>query len=164
MKRISLVFMCCFLISFLGCGASTSSSGRPNTISVEDAIKQANSTPKRVKESGTSLEYVGCEVVENKFLGTIVSIYFDFENTSNENKIFAYTYTVKAFQDGVEMDREILFDDKYDDNSIKEIQPGAKIRVSVSFEYEDEKPIILEVCPWISLNNEILMKMEVTPK
>lgn len=163
MKKISFVLLICFTLSLCGCIIRVSDGNQKETTKKEDAINQQESEHD-VQKSKTNLDYIGCEIIDDDYHGKVIMFCFDFENVSEENKMFAYTYTVKAFQNGVEMEDAIFVENEYDDNASKEIRPNTKIKVAESFEYRDtESPIILEVYPWISFTNEKLMEIEINP-
>lgn len=163
-KKIILTIVLIFCIGLGGCLIRVPSLPEQETEKKEDTISKQESKPE-VTKAPTNINYVGGEIMTDDYYGKIVLFYFDFENVSEDNKTFAYTYTVKAFQNGVEMDRAYMVDNEYDDNSIKEIRPNTKIKVAESFVLNDDKsPIVLEVSPWISFNNEKLMEIEINIK
>lgn len=116
-------------------------------------------------ESGTEFDYEDMHVrYTNHELGQNMAgektliVYFDFTNNSSENKSFAYSFSAKAFQNGVELDASLLFSNDTCKNRDNEIQPGTTVPVGVDFVLgEDMSDISLQVTPWISFTDEILM-------
>lgn len=160
------VFFMFFLFTFFlgGCLLPTIEFDEEEATSKTDSVNKVEEKHD-VEKSETNLDYVGCEIIEDDYHGKVFIAYFDFENVSNENKEFLYTYTVKAFQKGVEMETAIFTENDYYDNACKEIQPNTKIKVAKPFEYKDEEsPIILEVYPWISFDDKKLMEIEIKPE
>lgn len=164
MKKILTVALLIFSISLCGCVIRISEPDESETTKKNDVLSDAEKQHD-AETSETNLDYIGCEVIDDEYHGKVLLVKFDFENVSDENKTFAYTYTVKAFQNGVEMEGAVFIENEMHDNSFKEIRPETKITVAESFEYTDtESPIILEVRPWISFNNEKLMEIEIKPE
>mgnify|MGYP003292429650 CR=1 FL=1 len=164
MKKIFSIILFLFCFSLCGCVIRISDLEETETTKKEDVVKE-NKPIHDIEENSTSLDYIGCEVIDDEYHGKVLLVKFDFENVSEENKTFAYTYTVKAFQNGVEMEDAIFTENEFHENSFKEIRPETKITVAESFEYKDvESPIILEVYPWISFDNEKLMEIEIKPE
>lgn len=164
MKKIFSIILLLFCFSLCSCVIRISEPNEVETTKKNDVL---SNTEKQhdAEKSETNLDYIGCEVIDDEYHGKVLLVKFDFENVSDENKTFAYTYTVKAFQNGVEMEDAMFIENGNHDNSFKEIRPETKITVAESFEYKDtESPIVLEVYPWISFNNEKLMEIEVKPE
>lgn len=164
MKKILTVALFIFSLSLCGCVIRISESDESETTKKNDVLIDTEKQHDAEK-SETNLDYVGCEVIDDEYHGKVLLVKFNFENVSDENKTFAYTYIVKAFQNGVEMKDALFIESEMHDNSFKEIRPETKITVAESFEYTDaESPIILEVRPLISFNNEKLMEIEIKPE
>lgn len=104
------------------------------------------------------VRYTGHELGQNMAGEKTLIVYFDFTNNSSENKSFAYSFSAKAFQNGVELDSSLLFSNDTCKNRDNEIQPGTTVPVGVDFVLgEDMSDISLQVTPWISFTDEILM-------
>ena len=164
MKKIFSIILLLFCFYLCGCVIRFSEPDKNETTKKEDVLSEADKQHDAEK-SETNLDYIGCEVIDDEYHGKVLLVKFEFENVSEENKQFAYTYSVKAFQNGVEMEDAMFVENDFHDNSFKEIRPETKITVAESFEYTDtESPIILEVRPWISFDNEKLMEVEIKPE
>lgn len=164
MKKILTVLLLFFTFSLCGCVIKVSDSTDTETNKKEDVFKEKQSEHD-VQGTLTTLDYLGCEIFEEEYYGKMIAFYFDFGNISEENQAFYTTYTVKAFQSGVEMEKSYFSENENYENSVKDIQPSNTVKVAVVYECNDtENPITLEVYPWISFNNEKLMEIEIKPE
>lgn len=160
MKKFSILLLS-FFLCFGGCVVTVSDANENETIKKDDSVKKTEKMHD-VEIDNTNLDYLGCEFINDEYHGKVLAVYFDFENISDENKSFGFTYTVKAFQDGVEIENAMFVENEFHENAFKEIQPNAKLKVGNFFECENEEsPIILEVYEWISFDNEKLMEIEI---
>lgn len=118
-------------------------------------------------ESGTEFDYedmhvryTGHELGQNMAGEKTLIVYFDFTNNSSENKSFAYSFSAKAFQNGVELDSSLLFSNDTCKNRDNEIQPGTTVPIGVDFVLgEDMSDVSLQIEPWISFTNETLLNI-----
>ena len=164
MKKIFAVILLLFSFSLCGCVIRVSDSDEAETSKKEDAIEQ-KASEHDIEGTITTLDYLGCEVFEEEYYGKMIAFYFDFGNISEENQAFYTTYTVKAFQNGIEMEKSYFSENKSYENSVKDIQPNNTVKVAVVYEYEDsENPITIEVYPWISFDDKKLMEIEIKPE
>lgn len=104
------------------------------------------------------VRYTGHEIGQNMAGEQTLIVYFDFTNNSSENKMFAYSFSVKAFQNGVELDSSLLFSNDACKNRDNEIQPGTTINLGEDFVLgADRGDISLQIEPLISFTDERLM-------
>lgn len=165
MKKKTKIILFVFIFFWLwGCFVSVSDENENESIKKNDSVKKTEKTHD-VEVDNTNLDYLGCEFINDEYHGKVLAAYFDFENLSEENKSFGFTYTVKAFQDGVEIENAMFAENEFHKNAFKEIQPNTKLKVGSFFECKNtEIPIILEVYEWISFDNEKLMEIEIKPE
>lgn len=105
------------------------------------------------------VKYTGHEIGENMAGEKCLIVYFEFTNNSNENKSFIYSFTGKAFQNGVGLEDSLLFANDTCKNRDTEIQPGTTITVGKDFVLgEDMSNVTLQVTPWISVGEKILLE------
>ena len=163
MKKKTKIILFVFIFFWLG-SCFIRVSDENDVTKKQDTIKQKESEHD-IEWGLTTLDYFGCEVFEEENYGKLIAFYFDFFNKSEENQAFYTTYTVKAFQNGIEMEKSYFNENESYENSVKDIQPNNTVKVAVVYEYEDnENPITLEVYPWISFDNKKLMEIEVKPE
>lgn len=111
------------------------------------------------------VKYIKHEVIENMSGDECIAIYYEFTNNSNENKTFDYSFSDKAFQDGVELDNSIFHVNEESKNSDREIQPGVTITVASGFVINNNSNVVtLQMKPFSAFSDEILMEMELSIK
>lgn len=108
------------------------------------------------------VKYIKHEVVENMSGDKCLVIYYEFTNNSNENKAFIYSFSDKAFQDGIELDFSIFHVNEESKNSDREIQPGVTITVASGFVIKSNSIVTLQIEPFISFSDEKLMEMQLS--
>ena len=106
-----------------------------------------------------SLKYLRHEYKENVFGEECLAVYYLFTNNSTESVAYLYTFTDKAFQNGIELEKSFFILEDEDDNSSKEIKPGYSAEVYSLYKPKDKTSLELEVTEWISLNNKVLDSM-----
>ena len=127
--------------------------------------KKKNDNVFECEYDDTKLEYDEVTITDNDLGGKVLVIYFNFTNNSNENKSFMTTYTVRAFQNGVEMNDNYFHVGQETRNASSEVQPGASVRVAESYEYTgDKSTITVEGEPWISLGEKKLIHFDLNFK
>lgn len=113
-------------------------------------------TTEEVEESKTSFEYAEMNVefleykIEEDAAGTqCLVLYFDFTNNDKDSHSFGYTFDVKAFQDGVQLESTYFHVNDETHNAEKEIKTGVTLKVAEQFEIKDVSgKIEIEVEPF----------------
>lgn len=101
------------------------------------------------------------KLIQNADGQDVIIINYDFTNTSSEATSFDTITYVKAFQDGIELESEYLYDNPdYDSNSrSKSIKDNATITVQNAFRLSNtNSPVEVEVKEFVSLDNNKLKK------
>lgn len=179
-KTCSVIALCiCGAFIFIGIFASVmdsdSSSKKVSNSNVNyDVLKKSDEdaeitqekiiAKEKKKSSNKSFTYNDLYVkfveakIEDDYSGEeCLVLYFDYTNNSDENESFLYSFTVRAFQNGVELDNSYFHVNDETKNKEREIQPGTSVRVATNFAIgEDRSPVDVEVTPWISFNDEVL--------
>jgi flagellar biosynthesis component FlhA len=138
---------------------------KKNTQVEDQEEKKKNDNVFECEYDDTKLEYDEVTITDNDLGGKVLVIYFNFTNNSNENKSFMTTYTVRAFQNGVEMNDNYFHVGQETRNASSEVQPGATVRVAESYEYTgDKSTITVEGEPWISLGEKKLIHFDLNFK
>lgn len=97
-----------------------------------------------------TVKYLKHEVVVDDIDQTVLVVYYDFTNNSDENKTFDYSFDDTCFQNGVEVEHSWWHVNDESKNSGKEIKTGTTITVASSFVLgESRDDIELEITPWI---------------
>lgn len=97
-----------------------------------------------------SVKYLKHEIVVDDIDQTVLVVYYEFTNNSDENKTFDYSFDDTCFQNGVEVEHSLWHVNDESKNSGKEIKTGTTITVASSFVLgESRDNIELEITPWI---------------
>ena len=143
----------------------TKTEKKKNTKVEDQEEKKKNDNVFECEYDDTRLEYDEVTITEDDLGGKVLVIYFNFTNNSDENKTFMTTYTVRAFQNGVEMNDNYFHVGQETRNASSEVQPGASVRVAKSYEYTgDKSTITVEGEPWISLGEKKLIHFDLSFK
>lgn len=136
----------------------------------ENVEEQKEETVKRKEEKENSksfeyadmtVEFVEYAIEENSIGEQCLVLYFDFTNNYKESQAFGYTFTVKAFQDGVALDHTYFHVNKETENSDKEIKPGVTLRVAEQFGIDDISGTInIEIEPFNIWSDKTLLDYE----
>ena len=89
----------------------------------------------------------------------IIVVTYQFTNNSSKSKSFDSVIHTEAYQNGVSLDKDYSYSDKYADNSDRKVQPGKSVIVNVAYERNDRTaPIEIEVSEIWSFKNEKITK------
>lgn len=178
MKKIFVMFLTlCMVFSLVACGDGgetitvTETMTMPTTEYVEvveDTLPSETTHEPVPSPEAPILDFdiTGFDIVEDYEGNPALVVYLIWTNTTEETAMFATTYGVSAFQDGISLDPAILIlnDDMVDryDDVMTEIRPGATIEVMTSFALRSDNPLVeVEVAPWISLDGKPLMLLTI---
>jgi len=89
-----------------------------------------------------------------------IRVYFEFTNNGDEAASFMFAVSTEAFQNGIELETAIVIGDDVDedDNSLKDIKPGATITCTHIFVLSDTSAVIVEASELISFSDDMLTK------
>lgn len=184
MKKIFVMFLTlCMVFSLVACGGGgetitvTETMIMPTTEYIEvteDTLPPETTTEATLPHEPVpspeapilDFDITGFDIVEDYEGNPALVVYLIWTNTTEETAMFATTYGVSAFQDGIGLDPAILIlnDDMVDryDDVMTEIRPGATIEVMTSFALRSDNPLVeVEVAPWISLDGNPLMLLTI---
>ena len=141
-------------------------------ISLVFFILSACSTPttEQTKEIGTVAEwdYGIAEIKDAVFYqennGTkMIRVNFKFTNPNSDPIYFISAFSVKAFQNGVELDDMINYDINSEEGRdlIREIMDGASLDVFSTFVLRDDSPVEVRVCT-ATASEDLLAKQTFT--
>lgn len=125
-----------------------------------DADKNSDSEKKRKKEKKKStneftyrdmtVKYLKHEIIVDDIDQTVLVVYYEFTNNSDENKTFVYSFDDTCFQNGVEVESSLWHVNDESHNRDKEIKTGTTITVASAFVLgESRDNIELEITPLI---------------
>lgn len=144
------------------------SSGDSSTDSDNNSASQSENKADTIQKNEAKLgdyEVVieKCELID--YDGKDVAVVtFAFTNNSSQAASFDLALQAKAFQDGIEAERNYVYDvfsDEYDEdgNQHKEIKPGNSINVRIAYTLNStEKPLEVEVSELCSFNSSVIEK------
>lgn len=182
MKKIfAFILALCMVFSLVACATSndtptvteTLTVTEPTVVEEVEIVETEETFPDEDAEFVPSPEapildfdVTGFDVVEDYDGNPALVVYLIWTNTTDETRMFAATYGVDAFQDGIGLDPAILvLDDEtvitYTD-TMTEIRPGATIEVMVAFALRSDSPIIeVEVDEFLDLDGKPLMLLAI---
>ena len=129
---------------------------------------EENEIVKNIEENSKSFEYADMKVelveysIEENTVGEkCLVLYFDFTNNRDESLAFGYTFTVKTFQNGVELEPTYFHVNNETKNSTREIKPGVTLRVAEQYGIEDVSgKIEVEIEPFNIWSDKVLLDYE----
>jgi hypothetical protein len=99
----------------------------------------------------------------------VIIVNFEWTNTTDSTTSLIWTYNIKAYQNGVELDESYFSEDWLTSkegvsaswtNSSKDVKPGATIQTSIAYEIADESaPIEIEVSTFWDLDKVVTKKV-----
>lgn len=129
---------------------------------VENNIENNSNDNDCFKYADTTIKYLKSEIVYNSIEEKCLFVYFEMTNNSDENRSFNYLVSCKAFQNGIELDSNYIYDCEEEENGSKEIQPGATITVAEVFELgESTDNVTLEIRPFNIWSDRLLFEKEI---
>jgi hypothetical protein len=146
------VFTCIILI---GCsGTSSAGNAGTNSSSGYDSTTQAETAPDNTSQEEFAVTIDSAEVANSYADERAILVTMTFTNNSENATSFSPTIQDKAFQNGVQLEFTVVSDT--DDNSYKEIKPGATITVQRAYILEDDSTVTVELSEWLSFSGKIL--------
>lgn len=128
----------------------------------EQEKKEQEEKANTFKYADVKMKYLKSEINYNSLDEKCLYVYFEMTNNSDENQAFDYLVSCKAFQNGIEIDENYIYDCEEEENGSKEIQPGATITVAEVFEIGDStESVTLEVRPFNIWSDKLLFEKEI---
>mgnify|MGYP004515262783 CR=1 FL=1 len=85
----------------------------------------------------------------------IFVVSYRWTNTENTNQSALYNVSVSAYQNGIELEKPIFYDED-DDLRSRDIKPGVSVVIEEAFYLDDTvSDIEVEATPWFDLNGEV---------
>lgn len=153
-----------FLVLSLGIlNGKNSSSKEPVKIkaSEESQLNSENTSTEEnmVTYEKTNVRFLNYQVDIDNDGRKIVTVYYEFENNSSDTVAFGYMMSAVCFENGVEADTIYGYSD-YEDNILKEIKPGANIKIAYCFVIKPEtNNVTVDIRP--IFDNSALMSLEI---
>ncbi len=124
------------------------------------------SAPADASDSDFAVTVGGSHLTKDYKAKKVLVVDFTFKNKGDKATSFMTAVMAKAFQNGVELDTAIVGnDDKYEaGTSLKEIKPGASIKVQSAYVLSDKSDVSVEVTELFSLDDTPLATKTFTLK
>lgn len=154
---------CFFVFLVLSLGIINSSSKEPVKIkaSEESQLNSENTSTEEnmVTYEKTNVRFLNYQVDIDNDGQKIVTVYYEFENNSSDTLAFGYMMSAVCFENGVEADTIYGYSD-YEDNILKEIKPGANIKIAYCFVIKPEtNNVTVDIRP--IFDTSALMSLEI---
>lgn len=154
---------CFFVFLVLSLGIINSSSKETVKIKASEE-SQLNSENTSIEENmvtyeKTNVRFLNYQVDIDNEGRKIVTVYYEFENNSSDTIAFGYMMSAVCFENGVEADTIYGYSD-YEDNILKEIKPGANIKIAYCFVIKPEtNNVTVDIRP--IFDTSALMSLEI---
>lgn len=154
---------CFFVFLVLSFGIINSSSKETVKIkaSEESQLNSENTSTEEnmVTYEKTNVRFLNYQVDIDNDGRKIVTVYYEFENNSSDTLAFGYMMSAVCFENGVEADTIYGYSD-YEDNILKEIKPGANIKIAYCFVIKPEtNNVTVDIRP--IFDTSALMSLEI---
>lgn len=133
-----------------------------------EAEKKAKEQAKKEEKANiftyadVKIKYLKSEIGYNSIDEKCLYVYFEMTNNSDENYAFSYLVSCQAFQNGIELDSNYVYDCEEEENGAKEIQPGATIAVAEVFKIGDNtEDVTVEVRPFNIWSDRLLFEKKI---
>lgn len=150
---IIMFILVMFMLRFSSCGES-SNVKQSDTVYKQQEFETTNE--KVATTSDSEIEYLKHEVH-----GDDLVVYMKFTNKSSDNMTYCFSYSTKAFQNGVELESLLLSDINEFENKYKEIQPNTEITVAEVYKNVDSGTVDLEITELFLTKKLINLKLDV---
>lgn len=142
-------------------GCSSSSSSDDQSSSIREASESSSSeSEETTADSDFTVTVDDCTVTEDYEGNPAIVVTYTWTNNSDDTAAFYTTFTVDAYQNGVELDSAYFLanDDEFDLNaSSNKIKSGATQTVQVAYKLSDETTDVeIEVTEWLSFDDTVL--------
>lgn len=108
-----------------------------------------------------NVEFLEYKIEEDAAGTQCLVLYFDFTNNDKDSHAFGYTFDVKAFQDGVQLEPTYFHVNDETHNAEKEIKTGVTLKVAEQFELENVSgDIEIEIEPFNIWSDKTLFTYE----
>lgn len=157
-KIVSLLLVLTVLAALcVGCGSSSEVDQGDGTVNAP----QEDANPNALGDY--TVEIVSCRMAKDYEDAPAIIVKYRFTNVSDEEAAaFMFSVSDTAYQNGIELETALIFDDKYNydsGNSMKEIKMGATLEVECAYVLEDTtSDVLIEVEEFFSFNNKVIKK------
>ena len=150
MKRITAAFAALALAAtFTACGGTTDTG--TDATDATDATETAQAAD-ATQAQGSVITINNARLVTDYEGKSCVAVSFDYTNNGDDSQACMWDFTVKAFQDNVELDGFAIVDmdeewEEYESNYQMEVRPGTTITCCQVFILRSQSPVEIEAEP-----------------
>ena len=133
-------------IGLVGCSSQSSKASNQTETQAQTTQPAETAQAQKTAESNDAKYVVtidSCEITEDYQGNPAALVTYTFTNNSDEAKSFMVAIADKAYQNGVQLDTAVI--SGVDNNSMKDVKPGATITVQQGFKLDDDSDMTVEV-------------------
>ena len=164
-KKFWIIGIAVVLIFAVVAGCTSRKSSNTGTPDTTAKTKQTESAAVAKDESGGKLGDYEVNILDAKkavdYQGKpALIVSYDFTNNGSSAAMFVSSVSYQAYQNGVQLSTAVILDGTYDaEPQMKNIQPGAKLKVDAAYVLVDDSPVTVEVTPLFSVNGKKITKV-----
>ena len=163
MKKALLLIMVCFcMIILCACGGQPAEEATEQEEAAEQAAEPATDNTAN-SDSSYVVELLDAQKLTNYEGKEVFTVFYSFTNNSEETVSAAVALYIKAFQDGVELEKGYLAENDLPaekaatyDADWKDIRPGTTLECYEEFILTSTSEVEVEVTEFMSFDNAIL--------
>lgn len=155
MKKI--ILLCILLAAALSLPACTEDTAPVTDEPGASAVQSGGENEGEGVVGGCRIRIVSAEKGEDYAGNPVVIVTYEWSNNSEDSKTFATSFSAKVYQNGVECTSYTIVEGVDSSKQLAEIKPGATLQVQEAYSISDESDITVEVGPWISFDDEVVV-------
>lgn len=149
-----------------GCSTASAPAENGQAAGSSASAPETASAPAEGSDSEYSVAIDGSHLTKDYEGKPTLVVDFTFKNNSDKASSFLVAVSAKAFQNGVELETAIVGDDKKFDSGagMKEIKPGASLKVQSAYVLADKSDVTVEVSELISFDDSLIATKKIAVK
>lgn len=159
MKRFLALLMALIMcVSICACGANDDSADTDN----KEPVTQNGDSAEETKVSEGALgdyeiKFTGFSLSKDYEGKDVIIVSYDFTNNSDEADAAIFALTIKAYQDGVELETAFVLENEDIDNATKEIKSGVTLNCCSAFVLDNTSSSVeFEASELISFSDDVI--------
>lgn len=153
-----LAAACIATLLLTGCAAAGTPAENGQASGTSASAPETASGPAEGSDSEYAVTIDGSHQTKDYEGKATLVVDFAFKNNSDKASSFLVAVSAKAFQNGVELETAIVGDDKKFDSGagMKEIKPGASLKVQSAYVLAGKSEVTVEVSELISFDDSLI--------
>lgn len=141
-----------------GCSAAGTPAESGQTPATSASAPETASAPAEGSDRKYAVTIDGSRMTKDYEGKPTLVVDFTFQNNSDKASSFLVAVSAKAFQNGVQLESAIVGDDKKFDSGapLKEIKPGASLKVQSAYVLADKADVTVEVSESFSFDESLI--------